>query len=107
MYFDFGVNRPFTSDMDIGCVKPGAFDHAHWRRADLWAYLPQHLTVVLCFKAGRADHSFTLDLHMTNRFCWIYLLIVAFCILLLYSRAVSLRLRKKVKALLQNLSDLL
>lgn len=54
---------------DIGSVKPGAFDHAYWRPVELWAELPQHLTEVLGFKAGRADHSFTLDLHMTNQFC--------------------------------------
>lgn len=57
---------------DIGSVTPGAFDHACWHRADLRADLPQHVTEILCFKAGRADHSFTLDLHMTNQVCVIY-----------------------------------
>lgn len=59
---------------DISAVKPGAFDHAQWSWADLRADLSQHLTEILRFKSAWADDGFTLDLHVTSQFNWIYIL---------------------------------
>lgn len=67
-------SRRTRIESDISAVKPGALDHAQWSGVDLRADLSQHLTEILRFKLAWADNGFTLDLHMTSQFNWIYIL---------------------------------
>lgn len=68
------IHEERVIEYDISAVKPGALDHAQWSGVDLRADLSQHLTEFLRFKLAWADDGFTLDLHMTSQFNWIYIL---------------------------------